>query len=180
MKLLDWASKLSRRVFIARGAAALAATTVVGKALLANPAAASAVEPAGLSAEGRRALLKFTRDLFPHDRLPDSAYEKAIAPLVAEAVSNPSTKALLEDGFDRLDASCLKISGKGYMEVADEENRAVAIKSIERSAFFAKVYGDTITPLYNQPGMWAKFGYQGPSSALGGYLHRGFNDLDWL
>jgi len=179
MKLLDWASKLSRRVFIARGAATIAAA-VVGKTLLVDPAAASAVEPAGLSAEESRALLKFTRDLFPHDRLPASAYEKAIAPLVAEAASNPSTKRLLADGILQLNASTNASSGKAYADVADESVRVAAIKQIESGAFFAKVYGDTITPLYNQPEMWPKFGYQGPSSALGGYLHRGFNDLDWL
>ena len=179
MKLLDWATKLSRRVFLARGAATIAVAAVAGKTLLADPPA-GAVEPAGLSAEQSRTLLKFTRDLFPHDRLPDAAYEKAIAPLVAEASSNPSTKRLLADGIARLDASTNASSGKPYAEVADESVRVAAIKKIESGAFFAKVYGDTITPLYNQPDMWAKFGYQGPSSALGGYLHRGFNDLDWL
>jgi hypothetical protein len=179
MKLLDWATKLSRRVFLARGAATIAVAAVAGKTLLADPSA-GAVELAGLSAEQSRTLLKFTRDLFPHDRLPDAAYEKAIAPLVAEAASNPSTKRLLADGMARLDASTNASSGKPYAEVADESVRVAAIKKIESGAFFAKVYGDTITPLYNQPDMWAKFGYQGPSSALGGYLHRGFNDLDWL
>ena len=177
MKLLDWATKLSRRVFITRGAGAIAVAAVAGKTLLADP---PAVEPTGLSAEESRTLLRFTRDLFPHDRLPDSAYEKAIAPLVAEAASNPSTKRLLEDGIAQLDASTNASSGKPYADVADESVRVAAIKKIESGAFFAKVYGDTITPLYNQPEIWAEFGYQGPSSALGGYLHRGFNDLDWL
>jgi hypothetical protein len=180
MKLLDWASKLSRRVFLARGAATIAAAAVAGKTLLADPPGTGAVEPAGLTAEQSRALLKFTRDLFPHDRLPDSAYEKAIAPLVAEAASDPSTKRLLADGIAELDASTNASSGKAYADVADESVRVAAIRQIEGGAFFAKVYGDTITPLYNQPDVWAKFGYQGPSSALGGYLHRGFNDLDWL
>jgi len=180
MKLLDWATKLSRRVFLARGAATLAAAAVAGKTLLADPPSARAAEPAGLSPEQSRALLKFTSDLFPHDRLPDSAYEKAIAPLVAEAASNPSTQRLLADGIAQLDASTNASSGKAYADVADESVRVAAIKQIEGGAFFAKVYGDTITPLYNQPDMWAKFGYEGPSSALGGYLHRGFNDLDWL
>jgi hypothetical protein len=174
MKLFDWASKLSRRVFLARGAATIAAAAVARKALLAEPAAT------GLTAEQSRTLLRFTRDLFPHDRLPDSAYEKAIAPLVAEAGSNPSTKRLLADGVSQLDSSTKASTGKRYADVADESVRVAAIKKIETSAFFAKVYGDTITPLYNQPDIWAKFGYQGPSSALGGYLHRGFNDLDWL
>ena len=41
-------------------------------------------------------------------------------------------------------------------------------------------YSGTMTPLYNQPELWTKFGYEGPSSAQGGYLHRGFNDIDWL
>jgi len=179
MKLLDWATKLSRRVFLARGAATIAVAAVAGKTLLADPPA-SAAEPAGLSAEQSRALLRFTRDLFPHDRLPDAAYEKAVASLAAEAASNPFTKQVLADGIARLDASTNASSGRPYADVADESARVAAIKKIESGAFFAKVYGDTITPLYNQPDIWAEFGYQGPSSALGGYLHRGFNDLDWL
>ncbi len=180
MKLLDWATKLSRRVFVTRGAATIAVAAVAGKTLLVDPPSASAAEPAGLTAEQSRALLRFTRDLFPHDRLPDAAYEKAIAPLVAEASSNASTKQLLADGIAQLDASTNASSGKPYADVPDENIRVAAIKKIESGAFFAKVYGDTITPLYNQPETLAKFGYQGPSSALGGYLHRGFNDLDWL
>lgn len=179
MKLLDWATKLSRRVFLARGAATIAAAAVAGKTVLAD-SAARAAEPEGLSAGQSRALLRFTRDLFPHDHLPDRAYEKAIAPLVAEAASNTSSKRLLADGIAQLDALTQASSGQAYADVADESVRVAAIKKIETDAFFTKVYGDTITPLYNQPDIWAKFGYQGPSSVLGGYLHRGFNDLDWL
>jgi hypothetical protein len=180
MKLLDWATKLSRRVFLARGAATIAVAAVAGKTLLADPPPAGAAELSGLDAAQSRTLLKFTRDLFPHDRLPDAAYEKAIAPLVTEASSNPTTKRLLADGLAQLDASTKASGGKLYADVADESVRVAAVQKIESGAFFAKVYGDTITPLYNQRDMWAKFGYQGPSSALGGYLHRGFSDLDWL
>jgi hypothetical protein len=180
MKLLDWAGKLTRRGFLARGATTIAAAAVVGKTLLADPAAANAAELGGLTAAQTRALLRFTRDLFPHDRLPDAAYEKAIAPLLDEAARTPSTRRLLAEGIAQLNASTTASSGKPYVDVADESVRVAAIKQTESGGFFAKVYGDTITPLYNQPDMWAKFGYQGPSSALGGYLHRGFNDLDWL
>jgi hypothetical protein len=179
MKLLDWASKLTRRGFLASGATTIAAAAVAGKSLLADPPPAVAVEPAGLNAEQSRALLRFTRDLFPHDRLPDAAYEKAIAPLLVEASGEGATKKLLAEGIAQLDQLTAG-SAKSYADVADEEVRVGAIKKIAGGAFFAKVYGDTITPLYNQPEIWAKFGYQGPSSALGGYLHRGFNDLDWL
>jgi hypothetical protein len=37
-----------------------------------------------------------------------------------------------------------------------------------------------ITALYNQPDLWAKLGYEGSSAEHGGYIHRGFNDIDWL
>ncbi len=179
MKLLDWASKLTRRGFLASGATTIAAAAVAGKSLLADPAGHA--EPTDQFEDPMpRLLVRFTRDLFPHDHLPDAAYEKAIAPLLAEAARVPSTKFLLTEGFSRLDMSTIEASGKRYGDVSDETVRVAAIKTIEGTAFFAKVYGDTITPLYNQPEMWAKFGYQGPSSALGGYLHRGFNDLDWL
>ncbi|HEX4002987.1 MAG TPA: hypothetical protein VHX36_10090 [Candidatus Acidoferrales bacterium] len=180
MKLLDWASKLTRRGFLASGATTIAAAAVAGKALLADAPAAGAAEPVGLTEEQSRALLRFNRDLFPHDRLPDAAYEKAIAPLLAEAASDPATRQLLAQGIAQLDASTSAAVGMAYVHVADETVRVAAIQKIQAGAFFAKVYGDTITPLYNQPEMWAKFGYQGPSSAFGGYLHRGFNDLDWL
>ena len=71
------------------------------------------------------------------------------------------------------------------VEVEAEEKRVALIQRIERDPsapadFFHKVYSTTIVSLYNQPEVWPKFGYEGPSSAKGGYLHRGFNDLNWL
>jgi len=175
MGLFDWAGKLSRRGFLAGGAATIAAVAVTGPTILADPKNAAA-ETAGLSAEESRALLKFVRDLFPHDRLDNSFYAKAIAPLQDEAAKDPGTRKLLADGIAQLNASV----GKAYVDVTDESVRVAAIKKIEGGAFFTKVYGGAMTPLYNQPELWPKFGYEGPSSALGGYLHRGFNDIDWL
>ena len=33
---------------------------------------------------------------------------------------------------------------------------------------------------YGHPGTWSVSGFEGPSFDAGGYLDRGFNDLDWL
>lgn len=180
MGLFDWAGKLSRRGFLAGGAATIAAVAVTGPTILADPRNAAADEPKGLTVDESRALLKFVRDLFPHDRLEDAFYAKAIAPLVDEAAKDSATRKLLADGIAQLNASTMASAGKAYADVTDENKRVAAIKQIEGGAFFTKVYGDTITLLYNQPELWPEFGYEGPSSALGGYLHRGFNDLDWL
>jgi hypothetical protein len=34
--------------------------------------------------------------------------------------------------------------------------------------------------LYSDLAVTRGFGYQGPSLGQGGYLHRGFDDIDWL
>jgi TAT (twin-arginine translocation) pathway signal sequence len=174
MVLRELVSKFSRRGFLRAGAATVAAAAVGGAPLLTQAA------ESGLSAEQSRTLVKFTRDLFPHDRLDDSFYAKAIAPLKDEASKDATARRLLAEGVAQLDSATMASAGKPYAEVTDESIRIAAIKKIEGGAFFEKVYSGTITPLYNQPELWAKFGYEGPSSAQGGYLHRGFSDIDWL
>ncbi len=37
-----------------------------------------------------------------------------------------------------------------------------------------------IVGLYNQKELWPIFGYEGASFDKGGYLERGFDDIDWL
>jgi hypothetical protein len=175
MLLRDWVAKFSRRGFLRGSAATVAAVAVSGTGTLATSAEAS-----GLTADESRTLLKFTRDLFPHDRLDDSFYAKAIAPLQDEAAKEAATRKLLSEGVAQLNAATQAAAGTLFAEVSDESVRVAAIKKIEGSAFFTKVYGATMTPLYNQPELWPKFGYEGPSSALGGYINRGFADIDWL
>jgi len=180
MKLLDWASRLSRRGFLAGGAATIAAVAVTGPAVLVDPKATPAAVPQGLQPEQTRVLLKFVRDLFPHDRLADSCYAKAIAPLEDEAAKDSSARKLLADGVGQLNRLAMAAGRSGYADVPDEKARVAVIKQIEGGAFFSKVYGTTVVTLYNQPEVWPLFGYEGPSSNKGGYLHRGFNDIDWL
>ncbi len=54
------------------------------------------------------------------------------------------------------------------------------LKDIETGDFFQKVRGDLVSGLYNNPEVWKRFGYEGESYSEGGYLERGFNDIDWL
>jgi hypothetical protein len=156
-------------------AATVAVATVSMPSLLAKSADAS-----GLSAAEFGTLMKFTRDLFPHDRLDDSYYAKALAPLLDEFSKARATQTLLFSGIAELNAATMASVGASYADVGDESVRVAAIKKVEGGAFFHKVYDSTMTPLYNQPALWARFGYEGPSSAAGGYLNRGFSDIDWL
>ena len=174
MLLRELVNKFSRRGFLRAGAATVAAAAVGGPNLLAK------AEESGISSDELRTLVKFTRDLFPHDRLDDSFYAKALAPLQDEASKDPATRRLLAAGVAQLNAATKESAGKPYADVADEQVRVAAIKKIEGGEFFSKVYNGAMTPLYNQPDLWPKFGYEGPSSLKGGYLHRGLADIDWL
>lgn len=180
MKLLNWTRKFSRRGFLAGSATAVAAVAATGVTVLADGQSALAEDAPGARTERARTLVKFTRDLFPHDRLDDSFYARATAPLQEEAAKDPSTRTLLYGGIDQLNRLAVAASGKPYADVPDETTRVAIIKKIEAGAFFKKVYDDAIVGLYNQPEVWPKFGYEGPSSAKGGYLRRGFSDITWL
>jgi hypothetical protein len=180
MKQRERPCKVSRRGFLAGGAATIVAAAVTGTAILIDPGGAWAVELKSLKPEEAQALLKFVRDLFPHEQLADIFYANAIAPLNDEAAKDTAAKRLLVDGIAQLNRLAQAAGGKAYADVPDEKTRVAVIKQLEGGAFFAKVYGTTVTTLYNQPDLWPKFGYEGPSSSLGGYIHRGFNDIDWL
>ncbi len=180
MKDANERGKVSRRGFLAGGAATIVTVAVSGATMLLDPGGAWAIELDHLTQEQARVLLQLVRDLFPHPRIAETYYARAIQPLNDEAGRNGSTKKLLADGISQLNRFSKAGPGKTYADVANEGARVAAIKRIEQGPFFAKVYGTTVVSFYNQPALWPIFGYEGPSSAKGGYLHRGFDDLDWL
>jgi hypothetical protein len=61
-----------------------------------------------------------------------------------------------------------------------EEDRVKLLQSIEATPFFGTVRAGLVTGLYNQKEIWPIFGYEGESFSKGGYIERGFNDIDWL
>ena len=181
MRLVDRSLKLSRRGLLKGGMATGAVYIALsGTPLVLGKGGAWALELKALSTAQGQALMRFARDLFPHDNLIDAFYAAAIAPLDEEAAKDPAAKALLEKGLADLDALTMKNDGKSFAETSDEAARVAAIKAIEGSPFFTKVYGTAMGGIYANPDAWPKFGFEGPSSPYGGYLHRGFNDLDWL
>jgi hypothetical protein len=62
----------------------------------------------------------------------------------------------------------------------DYPKRLALLKAIEAGPFFQAIRGSLVTGLYNQKEVWPVFGYEGESASKGGYLQRGFNDIEWL
>ena len=127
-----------------------------------------------------KTLVKVARDIYPHDMLVDSYYITAIKPWDAKAAKDPAVKALLEDGVRRLDQDAQDRHKLAYAQVPWEADRVVLLQGIEHTDFFKQVRSDLVVSLYNQEELWPKFGYEGSSAEHGGYIKRGFNDIDWL
>jgi hypothetical protein len=71
------------------------------------------------------------------------------------------------------------IGGAPFAELPPDQALEL-LRSISSTTFFAEVRGQVITSLYDDREVWALLGYEGPSYDQGGYLNRGFDDLDWL
>lgn len=183
MKIFHWTKRFSRRRFLAGSAATAAIAAATGGTSLAQEFHTS--QPGNLSPGEIRTLVVFTRDLFPHDRLDDSYYEHAVKPLLEEAAKDGNTKQTLVFGISWLTANGKAMADAPYADIKDEKKRVAVIERLREdqsapAGFWDKVYNTTIVSLYNQPEVWSKFGYEGPSSPQGGYLHRGFDDINWL
>lgn len=131
-----------------------------------------------LDAQTAATLVGVTRAMYPHDRIPDKHYERVVAALDEKAADDEEMKALLVQGV----ASLATVTGRWPREFGelDEAEQVRALQRLEDGAFFKAVAGEVVSGLYSQPDVWPYFGYEGPSNDKGGYLHRGFDDLDWL
>ncbi|MCF8481063.1 MAG: twin-arginine translocation signal domain-containing protein [Rhodospirillum sp.] len=173
---------LSRRGFL-RGSAAtagLVAMTLAG-GLLSAPNGAWAFAPKTLKPETARVLVQMARDTYPHDRFSDAIYAQAVAGYDDKAATDAAFQALLEDGVADLNSRAKDGFGAGsYDRVGWEENRLSILRAIAEGPFFQAVRSDLVVSIYNNHAVWEILGYEGSSADKGGYIDRGFNDLDWV
>jgi hypothetical protein len=127
-----------------------------------------------------KTLVKVARDIYPHDFLVDSYYITAVKPWDGKAAKDPAVKAMIEDGVKRLDQDAQDRHKLPYAQVAWESDRVTLLQGIEQTTFFKALRSDLVVSLYNQEELWPKFGYEGSSAEHGGYIKRGFDDINWL
>lgn len=116
--------------------------------------------------------MRMVKVAFPHAQFPDSCYERNCDAVLAAASADPGKVVMFHQGM-----SDLKSAGFDGM---DDAAALAHLKSIEGSEFFQLMRGTTIVTLYNDHEVWDILGYEGASFDQGGYINRGFNDLDWL
>ncbi|MGB0085879.1 MAG: twin-arginine translocation signal domain-containing protein [Rhodomicrobiaceae bacterium] len=182
MRVVDKRTKLSRRAFLKESGAATVGLVAlsVGVGMIASPDGAWAMSVKNLKPETMQTLIQMARDIYPHDHLGDKYYALAVASYDDKAGSDAAVKAMVEDGIASLDAIAAAQHGGRYVSVGWEADRVAILKQIEQGKFFQTVRGGLVTSLYNNHDVWPKFGYEGASADKGGYIHRGFDDIDWI
>jgi hypothetical protein len=177
MRQVDGRTKVSRRVFL-RGSAAAVPAAAAGMSISATAAWAQGAKT--LPPRTMATLARMARDIYPHDRLADIYYVKAVAGYDDKAGQDAAFRKMVETGVAQLDAAAQQRHKSPYLMVAWESDRVVLLEGVQTGALFKKLRGDLLVTLYNNKEVWPKFGYEGSSADKGGYINRGFNDLDWL
>ena len=180
MRTVDKRTKLGRRGFLQASSAALPATALATAGLGVSAQVAWAADARALSPHAMATLALMARDIYPHDQFGDNLYMAAVQPWDEKAGTDPAFKTMLETGVARLDADAHDRFGSTYLSTAWEQDRVRLLQGVEITPFFKKCRSDLVVSLYNQPAVWTKLGYEGSSAEHGGYIHRGFDDVDWL
>ena len=180
MRVMDKRLKISRRTLLRTGGASLIAMSVLPSGIIIGPDSAWALTAKTLKPETVATLIQLSRDIYPHDRLADKFYATAVKQFDDAAAKSEDDKLLFENGVLGLDETAKGKHGVAYRDVGWEADRVAILRNMEKSSFFQRVRGSLITGIYNNKEAWPLFGYEGESASKGGYLTRGFDDIDWL
>src|SRR5699024_756883 len=112
----------------------------------------------------------------PHDSIPDGPYERTADAVLDATVADPRQHAQLCQGLYDLNS----LRDVPFIELDDTTALTVLRGIQDTSVFFANVIDVAVVAFYDDHEVWQILGYEGPSVDKGGYIERGFDDLDWL
>ncbi len=123
----------------------------------------------------RHTLVRMIEVMFPHEAFPAGPYERTATAVLEAAVDAPRLLAQLIQGLSDLDA----MRGRPFCELPAGAALNL-LRGIQETPFFRSVFDVAVVKLYSDPEVWELLGYEGPSFDKGGYIDRGFDDLEWL
>jgi hypothetical protein len=133
----------------------------------------STPETATLSSRTMATIIAAARTMYPHEAVPDDVYARVGEKLAEAAREDSGAAGTIEEGVSALNG------GRPFAELSADD-QLEALKGIEGSDFFELVRSTAVVEVYSDQRTWQAFGYEGPSFDKGGYIDRGFDDLDWL
>jgi hypothetical protein len=136
---------------------------------------ARGADPLTVTDSSRQTLVRVLRVAFPHQTFPDGPYERTAAKIVEAAGQSTWSTLQLTQGLTSLDS----LSGRAFADLGADEALKV-LQQVEGTEFFGLIRRTAVVSLYDDPEVWEALGYEGSSFEKGGYIDRGFDDLDWL
>lgn len=130
---------------------------------------------ASLTRRQRTVLVRVLRLTYPHPTFPDEPYERTADAVLDATAADAALHSTLAQGLDDLDAHA-----EEDFAALDDERGERHLRELADAAWFTGVRATAVVALYDDKQVWELLGYEGASYDLGGYLHRGFDDLDWL
>ncbi|WP_434362179.1 hypothetical protein NF212_18415 [Parasalinivibrio latis] len=128
-----------------------------------------------LDSDTANGLLQVCRSIYPHPKLDDLFYAASVESIDAQAAQNPELNAAITKGI-----AALQASAGGAWDKASSQKQVALLQGVESDAFFQAIRGNMVVSFYDNPAIWSEFGYEGPSFEKGGYINRGFDDIEWL
>jgi hypothetical protein len=127
------------------------------------------------SDRSHRVLVRLLRVAYPHERFPDGPYERTAVAIADAARADAADDRALTQGLQGLD----RAAGGDLLALDDAACEAL-LRDRADEYFFRRIRSTAVVALYDDEEVWELLGYEGASFDKGGYLHRGFDDLDWL
>lgn len=121
------------------------------------------------------ALTALIQTIFPHDWLSSEFYDRISQAYWEEVRRQPDMAASLQRGLAQLNGS-----GIAAFHSLPKVMRTALVQKYDQEPFMKAVLWRVSELIYRNPQVWQAIGYQGSSLEYGGYIERGFDDIDWL
>ena len=161
-------SQTTRRKF-------LVAALTLGGAAATVPFLRSSQAWAETDAEMPTVMVKLARRLFPHEGMADGIYGEVVGQVLATIASNPATAGLIDGAVQVLDSAA---SGS-WIDLGEAEQLEV-LRATENDPTVVGLRETVRFVFYENESVWKHIDYPGSSKEYGGYINRGFDDIDWL
>lgn len=163
-----------RRFLVAVIAGSAAMASGLNLALIRN-AYAWADEAGDGEATSGNILARMVHLYYPHENVAGQVYEQTADDILTAAASDSQLRQLLDNAYAALDEA----GGKPFAEL-DPPAQLAAMTKVQDEVFFTAIKFQVLARFYANAEVWKAINYPGSSVEHGGYVDRGFNDIDWL
>jgi hypothetical protein len=120
-------------------------------------------------------LVQMARLLFPHDGLADDTYAGVMGDVLAAAANDAALSSSLDAAAAALDFG----QDEPWLLLGKADQFAV-MQGVQDETFFIEILASVRQHFYYDSRVWKYLDYPGSSKEYGGYINRGFDDINWL